>query len=124
MSVTDLDVGSRFAQALSVKDFSTIGELLDPNIDFRALTPRKAWEAREAGQVIDKVLRVWFDDSDVLEELVKVETDEMADRRRVSYRLRGRNYDGPFLIEQQAYYTEREGRIDWMRVLCSGFREA
>jgi len=26
------------------------------------------------------------------------------------------------VVEQQAYFTERDGRIDWMRVLCSGFR--
>jgi len=30
--------------------------------------------------------------------------------------------DGPFIVEQQAYYTERDRRITWMRVLCSGFR--
>jgi hypothetical protein len=29
---------------------------------------------------------------------------------------------GPFVVEQQAYYTDRSGQITWMRVLCSGFR--
>jgi hypothetical protein len=27
-----------------------------------------------------------------------------------------------FVVEQQAYTTEKDGRINWMRVLCSGFR--
>ncbi|HTU28873.1 MAG TPA: hypothetical protein VMF07_05805 [Solirubrobacteraceae bacterium] len=40
----------------------------------------------------------------------------------MSYRFRGVNPDGPFVIEQQAHYTESDGRITWMRVLCSGFR--
>ena len=30
--------------------------------------------------------------------------------------------DGRFVVEQQAYLEERDGRIGWMRVMCSGFR--
>jgi hypothetical protein len=30
--------------------------------------------------------------------------------------------DGRFLVEQQAYIGERDGKIDWMRVVCSGYR--
>jgi hypothetical protein len=33
-----------------------------------------------------------------------------------------RNPEGLFLVEQQAYLAERDGRIGWMRVLCSGYR--
>ena len=29
---------------------------------------------------------------------------------------------GPFVVEQQAYLSERDERIGWMRVVCSGFR--
>jgi hypothetical protein len=25
-------------------------------------------------------------------------------------------------VEQQAYLSERDGRIGWLRVLCSGYR--
>jgi hypothetical protein len=71
---------------------------------------------------VTDVLQRWLEDSDHVDELVAVETDEVADRQRVAYRFRGHNDDGPFVVEQQAYFTERDGRIDWMRVLCSGFR--
>jgi hypothetical protein len=27
-------------------------------------------------------------------------------------------------VEQQAYLSTRDGQIDWMRVVCSGFRPA
>jgi hypothetical protein len=30
--------------------------------------------------------------------------------------------DGTFLVEQQAYYGVDNGRISWLRILCSGFR--
>jgi hypothetical protein len=46
----------------------------------------------------------------------------VADRERVGYRFSVENPDGHFLVEQQAYVAERDGRICWMRVVCSGFR--
>jgi hypothetical protein len=120
MSTTTL--GHAFAEALAEKDFDRVRAVLDPEVDFRALTPRRAWDAAGGEAVVREVLRVWFGDSDHLERLVSVETDSVADRQRVSYRMEGHNDDGEFVIEQQAYYTETAGRIDWMRVLCSGFR--
>lgn len=68
------------------------------------------------------MLRQWFDDSDEIEALEKLETDSFADRERVGYRLRVRNPEGLFLVEQQLYLSASEGRITWMRSLCSGFR--
>jgi hypothetical protein len=40
----------------------------------------------------------------------------------VTCRLEIDNDDGAQVVEQQAYYRAEEGRIVWMRVLCSGFR--
>jgi hypothetical protein len=115
-------LGSAFAQALGHKDFDTVHRLLHDAIDFRGLTPGRAWEASGSGEVINDVLRKWFEDSDTLTEIEAVQTDSVADRQRVAYRFRGENQDGPFVVEQQAYYTEKDGQINWMRVLCSGFR--
>ena len=47
---------------------------------------------------------------------------QVGDRDRVGYRFRVQRPDGSYVVEQQAYLSEREGRIGWMRVLCSGFR--
>jgi hypothetical protein len=116
------DVGRAFAEALGRKDFSAVKELLDGQIDFRGLTPRRVWEASDPDRVVEDILKHWFEDSDDLEEIVAIETDAFANSRRVSYRFRGHNPDGPFVVEQQAYYAETDGRISWMRVLCSGFR--
>jgi hypothetical protein len=51
-----------------------------------------------------------------------VETDSFADRERVGYRFRVRNPEGLFRVEQQVYIGERDGRIGWMRSVCSGYR--
>jgi hypothetical protein len=115
-------LGASFARALAAKDFASIAELMDPEIDFAALTPRRTWEARAPGDVIASALRAWFEDSDEILSLEHLETDAFADRERVGYRLRVRNPEGDFLVEQQAYISERDGRIAWMRVLCAGYR--
>ena len=72
--------------------------------------------------MISAVLRRWFEESDDIEALEGLECDAFADRERVGYRFSVRNPDGRFLVEQQAYLSARDGRIGWMRVVCSGFR--
>jgi hypothetical protein len=115
-------LGGEFARALAVKDFGRILDLLHPEIDFRGMTPRRNWEATDAGGVISTVLRRWFEESDEIEALEHLQSDAFADRERVGYRFSVRNPDGRFLVEQQAYLSPRDGRIGWMRVLCSGYR--
>jgi hypothetical protein len=115
-------VGATFARALAAKDFARIAELMDPEIDFRAMTPSRAWQAGDPDTAISTALSVWFGDQDSIESLERLETDEFADRERVGYRFSVRNPDGRFLVEQQAYLSTRDGRIAWMRILCSGYR--
>lgn len=119
---TEAQLGRAFAEALSRRDFGEISALLDPEVDFRGLTPGRNWEASGPSAVTEEILSQWFEDSDHIDEVLSVESDRVADRQRVAYRFRVTNPDGTFVVEQQAYFTEREGRIDWMRVLCSGFR--
>ena len=122
MPPTTSTLGDAFVAALARKDFDTVRSLLHPEIDFRGITPHRNWEAGNPDDVIQGILRQWFEDSDHIEELLHVETDSFADRERVGYRFRVRNPDGLFEVEQQAYIGERDGQIDWMRALCSGFR--
>lgn len=115
-------LGSSFAAALALKDFDRIRDLLHPEIDFRGLTPRRVWEGEDPEAVVSGTLRVWFEDSDEILELLDLETGAFADRERVGYRFLIRNPEGLFEVEQQAYLGERDGRIGWMRTVCSGFR--
>jgi hypothetical protein len=117
-------IGAEFARALAAKDFDRVRDLMDPTIDFRGLTPKRDWEASDPDAVVSEVLRQWFEDSDEIEALEQLETDAFADRERVGYRFSLRNPDGRFLVEQQAYLSASDGRIQWMRVVCSGFRPA
>jgi hypothetical protein len=122
MEAATKTLGPAFADALARKDAGALRALLHPEIDFRGMTPRSVWEADNPDGVLDIVLANWFEPSDEIDELVEVQTGAFADAERVGYRLVGHSPDGPFVVEQQAYISPRDGRIGSMRVLCSGFR--
>jgi hypothetical protein len=114
-------LGEDFARSLAAKDHERVRQLLHPELEFRAMTPRRFWEADAPDGVIE-ALSTWFDDGDVIEGIEVLETDAFADRQRVGYRLRVRNEDGEHLVEQQAYLSERDGQIGWLRIMCAGYR--
>src|ERR1700716_1586582 len=116
-------LGLHFAEALGAKEADRLLELLHPEIEFRALTPRHSWEADDREAVLAILLGEWFEEDDEIEEIELLEGDAFADRERIGYRFRIGNPEGSFLVEQQAYISERDGKIAWMRVVCSGFRE-
>ena len=115
-------LGTDFAHAFAAKDADRIRELVHPEIDFRALTPNRHWEASDQDKLVSMLFDEWLEDSDEVRGIESVESESFADRERVGYRLAVRCPDGNFLVEQQAYIGERDGKIGWMRVVCSGFR--
>jgi hypothetical protein len=116
-------LGEQLAKAMVAKDGDALRAVLADDIDFRALTPGRFWESTSAGEVVDEiVLGKWFEPSDHLEAIEHVESGVVEGRHKVTYRLRGTNDDGPFIVEQQAYYDVDGDRIAWLRVMCSGFR--
>jgi hypothetical protein len=123
MTTRGKELGELFANSLANKDRETLVSLLADDIDFRAMTPGRFWESGSPTEIVDDViLGRWFDPNDHIESLVELESSEVIDRSRVGYRVRVRNGDGVHLVEQQAYFTETEGRISWLRIMCSGYR--
>ena len=116
-------LGPAFAHALARGDFAQVMEVVCPDIEFQALTPRRLWEAQTAEDTLG-ILRTWFTPERIVDEVLAVRTDVTADRHSVTYRFAGEQAEGRFVIEQHAYYTERDDRIGWMRLVCSGFRPA
>jgi hypothetical protein len=118
-----MPIGERFARAIAAKDAAALRELLAPDVDFGALTPRRAWESGSAAEIVDDViLGRWFEPTDRIVELESVDNDVVVDRERVGYRFRITNADGTFVVEQQAYLGVTDDTITWLRILCSGYR--
>jgi ketosteroid isomerase-like protein len=115
--------GDRFVAALAAKDGATLLAMFADEVDFRGLTPGRSWEARTGTEAVDDViLGKWFEPSDTIERVETVETGMVVDRHSLRYRLRLSNDGGRFVVEQHAFYDIADGRVTWMRVLCSGFR--
>ena len=119
----EMPAGERFARAVADRDASALLDLFAPDIDFRALTPSKFWEAASAAELVnDVILGQWFESTDRIEAVEAVENDVVVDRQRVGYRYRVVNDDGTFIVEQQAYLGVEDGQINWLRIVCSGYR--
>lgn len=118
------DVGEQFVAAIAAKDRDGLIGLLAESIDFRGMTPRRFWEATTPPEVVDEIiLRHWFEPADTITEIVSItSTGQVGDTEHLAYRLRMENPEGSFILEQQAYYTVEQGKIDWLRVMCSGTR--
>lgn len=114
-------LGRAWADAMAAHDLAALRALVSDDVEFRALTPRRAWEADTPDGVVEIVTQ-WLDGAEV-SDVVSVVHDVVGDRHHLAYRFRGqRAPDGPFVLEQQAYYEIADGRIAWLRVLCSGYR--
>lgn len=115
--------GRRFAHALADKDVPLLTALLAEDIDFKALTPKRAWDASDRAGVLSILLETWFEPQDKIEALLELnENDVVEDTSHVSYRFALQTPDGPHTMEQQAYYRVADDQIAYLRVLCSGFR--
>jgi hypothetical protein len=114
-------LGRAFAEAFTDGDEQRVRQLLSAEVDFKALTPNKSWQASGPAAVVSEVIRPWLVDAEAIDELMEVTSHEFADTESVTYRWRGRDAEGPYVCEQHAYLTQRDGSIDWMRVVCSGF---
>jgi hypothetical protein len=114
-------LAAAFARAMAAKDHDMLRELIHPEVDFRAMTPRKTWDAAGPEDILSTV-GIWFSDEDEIIAVEAVEIDGFADVERVGYRLRVRTEGVLYLVEQQAYLSEVDGRIGWLRIMCSGYR--
>ena len=114
------DLGERFAKAMAAKDTSLMGELLAPEVDFKALTPQRFWEAGTPAEILEVFFGTWFGPEREIRSLLDSGTGSVGERESVSYRLSLLTPDGPCEAEQRAYYSVVDGRIGYLRILCSG----
>ena len=90
-------IGERFARALANKDAAALKALLRTDVDFKAMTPGKFWEAHDADMIVDDtILGTWFQPERRITETLAVDTDTLGSMDRVGYRFQVRRPDGEF----------------------------
>ena len=115
-------LGEQLALALADRDADRLRGLFATPVMFRAVTPRRFWDADTAVGVVDVFLGPWFGDDVVVTDVLALATERVADVDKLSYRLAVLRAGSPAVIEQVAYYTADAGRINDLRLVCSGFR--
>ncbi len=115
-------MGEQFTRALAAKDATRLKALMHSDVDFRALTPGKAWAANDTDEIVDEImLGTWFDPERQITEVLAMDNDHIGPVERVGYRFAVHCPDGEFVIEQQAYYRTEGDTITWLRIMCTGF---
>jgi len=115
--------GQRFAEAIVSRDVEGFKATMSNAVDFKGLTPGRFWEAASPDEVVDVVLETWFGKTDHITGHEVTVGGDVADTHLVSYRFEITNDDGPHLVEQQVYYrADVNDRIDYARIVCSGYR--
>jgi hypothetical protein len=120
MATVTSSAAGAFVEALVARDFARAAAQMHPEVDFRAMTPRRIWDP-EGPAGVEEVLRTWFEDpAEEIEWIEATVPASIANTVRVGWLVRLHDSDGPRVFEQQAYVRERDGRIGWMRVVCTG----
>jgi hypothetical protein len=112
-------VGVRFLAGMCSQDWEQVASCFTATVRFRALIPSGLCEGEDAAAATG-YLRQWLGDADQLL-LLDSDVRGMQDRLAIRYRLRA--HEGRWHVgEQQVYCDVRDGQIDRMDLLCSGFR--
>jgi hypothetical protein len=115
-------LGKAFVDALVARDWDAMQDVLDPEVDLRALTPGKVWSATGAKAACADVFGVWFPPHEVTERIEGPEFTDVLGRVRADYRLFVRNQkDNVYLVEQRVY-LDGEERLERVELICGGFR--
>lgn len=115
-------LGSRFATAIAERDRHALQLLLGEDLEFKALTPGRFWEAERSAEVDGILFGHWFEATDRVTGITHIDEGVVGDTQRVGYRFDLQCADGPYVVEQQAYYRSLDDRIIHLRIICSGFR--
>jgi hypothetical protein len=109
------------AQAIAAHDAAALRALFSTPVTFRGVTPRRFWDAETAVDVADIALGNWFGPDKTVTGILSIETDTVGSVQKISYRMAVDLPAGPSVVEQVAYYTEQNGQITHLRLVCSGF---
>jgi hypothetical protein len=115
-------LGARFAATIESRDSSGLRSLLATPVQFRAVTPRRFWDAETPSDVADIVLGTWFDESKRVTHVSLVEDDTVGEVSKISYRMSVATESARVVIEQVAYYRVHDDRVTHLWLVCSGFQ--
>ena len=113
-------IGIQLATAVARRDEAALLVLLDAEVDFRGMTPERFEQAHGSARLLEILLGEWLTPADEVTGIKSIDSDAVAEVRRVGYRLYVVNHDRSFVVEHVAYFRVRAARIAWLQVMSSG----
>jgi TusA-related sulfurtransferase len=115
-----MSTGEAFVAALADRDFEKLEACFHPQVRFRALVPPGLRERNGSADAAAQ-LKAWFSGADGMQ-LLQKEVYLVSQRVHISYRFREHYSDGETeVIEQHTFCDVRDGLIESMDLVCSGF---
>lgn len=113
-------VAGRLLDALTRRDFASLGSCLEPDVRFRALVPPGPFELGTAAAVEAKFAG-WFGGEDRFE-VVDATASRIGTKVYLRWRIRMTPAEGPSREAEQHLYLSGEDRVAAIDLLCSGFQ--
>ncbi len=113
-------LGEKWIQALLDKDYQHLAEICQPDVRSRLMTPRHIDSFENAADLTQKV-ESWFHDYSSPKK-VQTHVTRIGEKLAINYWLGFIRGEGFFTAEQQVYCSLRDGLIDQISLLCSGFQ--
>jgi TusA-related sulfurtransferase len=113
-------VGEEWIRAIIEKDFQRVSEICQPDVVSRLMTPKLMTSLENVSAITQKV-EGWYHDCDSIQK-EQARVAQVGEKLAIFYRLRLEKNGVLSTIEQQLYCSLREGRIDTLSLLCSGFQ--
>jgi TusA-related sulfurtransferase len=113
-------VADRLLDALARRDYPAIADCFSADAAFRALVPRGLREATGA-EPSAGWFQTWFGSAEWFQ-VLETQTEAMADRLHLAWRLRLEQGGQARLLSQHAFATIEDDRITRFDLVCSGFR--
>ncbi len=112
--------GDDWIQVIIDQDFENLTAICHPDIQSILLLPKRIAHLENVADLAKEV-EDWFGEYD----LIQIEQSRVAmvgEKLAIFYRLRCTENGGIDTIEQQLYCNVHDGRIEQLRLICSGFQ--
>ena len=117
---TSEQLGQEWIEAIIHKDFDYLTTLCQPDVSSSLLLPKRFITYDNVDDLTAKV-KDWYGEYDsIAEEQARVAL--VGQKLGIFYRLNCKEIGASFTIEQHVYCTVRDGRIEQLKLICSGFQ--
>lgn len=113
-------IGEEWVRAITEKDFQRIGSICQPAVRSRLMTPRRI-DMFETVDDLTRKVAGWFEDSSSFQR-EQSRFAMVGEKLAIFYHLSLEENGQRYVVEQQLYCTLRDGLVDQLSLLCSGFQ--